>query len=109
MRRPCGKADARAARSFQGNRPSSTLLLEDLTPENIGRLLAFYEAKTVYEAFVWGINPFDQFGVELGKKLADGIRGQIAARNADGGYDFGDADPIKRFYLETLFAGKLDL
>ncbi len=103
-----GKAnEADPARSFEGNRPSSTILLEDLSPENVGRLLAFYEHRTVFEAFVWGINPFDQFGVELGKKLADGVRTEMAAKNKDAAHSFEKADPITRFYLESLFAGKI--
>jgi glucose-6-phosphate isomerase len=98
-----GKKDPNPAKSFSGNRPSSTLILNDLSPENIGRLLSFYEAKTVFEAFIWGINPFDQFGVELGKTLASDIRKQMALKNQDNEHGFYDADPITRFYLESLF------
>lgn len=99
-----GKDDADPAKYFPGNRPSSTILLNDLSPENIGRLLSFYEAKTVYEAFIWGINPFDQFGVELGKNLASGIRKKIAEKNTNPEYTFDDADPFTKFYLEKLFS-----
>ena len=95
------------ARRFPGNRPSSTLLLEDLSPRNVGRLLAFYEAQTVFEAFVWGINPFDQFGVELGKTMASGIRSAMAARNRDGGQSFRDQPPSVQVYLDALFRGRL--
>ena len=102
-----GKEDPDPARSFSGNRPSSTILLPDLNPENVGRLLAFYEARTVFEAFIWGSNPFDQFGVELGKTLADEIRRHMAARNQDSRHDFKGADPISRFYLERFYEGKL--
>jgi len=102
-----GKDDADKSKFFSGNRPSSTILLEDLSPENVGRLLAFYEAKTVFEAYVWGINPFDQFGVELGKKLASGIRKEMAAKNQDTDHRFDQSDAITKFYLETLFSGKL--
>ncbi|RPH50036.1 MAG: glucose-6-phosphate isomerase [Desulfobacteraceae bacterium] len=97
-----GKDDPDASKYFPGNRPSSTILLDDLAPENIGRLLSFYEAKTVYEAFIWGINPFDQYGVELGKKLASGIRSKMAEKNKNPDYSFEDADPITRFYLNKL-------
>jgi len=69
--------------------------------------LSFYEAKAVFEAFVWGTNPFDQFGVELGKVLATDIRQQIAQKDEQETIDFGNADPITRFYLKTLLAGKL--
>jgi len=101
-----GKQDTNPAKSFSGNRPSSTLILNDLSPENIGRLLSFYEAKTVFEAFVWGINPFDQFGVELGKTLATDIRKQMALKNQNNEHRFDGVDPITGFYLETLFSGK---
>jgi glucose-6-phosphate isomerase len=101
-----GKKDTHPAKSFSGNRPSSTLILNNLSPENIGRLLSFYEAKTVFEAFLWGINPFDQFGVELGKILATDIRKQMALKNQDNGHHFDDVEPITRFYLETLFSDK---
>ncbi|MDP2863774.1 MAG: glucose-6-phosphate isomerase [Desulfobacterales bacterium] len=104
-----GKDDTDGAKHFPGNRPSSTILLDDLSPENIGRLLSFYEAKTVYEAFIWGINPFDQFGVELGKKLASGIRSKMADKNKNPEYSFEDADPITGFYLETLYSGSKNL
>lgn len=100
-----GKEDADPAKSFSGNRPSSTILLNDISPENIGSLLAFYEAKTVFEAFIWGINPFDQFGVELGKTLATDIRKQMAIKNQSPDHSFDGIDPITRFYLETLFSG----
>jgi glucose-6-phosphate isomerase len=101
-----GKQGTNPAKSFSGNRPSSTLILNDLSPENIGRLLSFYEAKTVFEAFVWGINPFDQFGVELGKTLATDIRKQIALKNQNHEHRFDGVDPITGFYLETLFSSK---
>jgi glucose-6-phosphate isomerase len=100
-----GKDDTNGAKRFAGNRPSSTILLNDLSPENIGRLLSFYEAKTVYEAFIWCINPFDQFGVELGKSLASGVRKKMAEKNNNPEYFFEDADPITKFYLEKLFTG----
>lgn len=98
-----GMDDPDPARSFPGNRPSSTLLINDLSPENIGRLLAFYEAKTVLEAFVWGVNPFDQFGVELGKTMASAIRREMSAKNEHPDHTFDHLDPINRFYLNTLF------
>ncbi|MBW2589312.1 MAG: glucose-6-phosphate isomerase [Deltaproteobacteria bacterium] len=99
-----GKDSKDRARYFSGNRPSSTILLNDLSPENVGRLLAFYEAKTVFEAFIWGINPFDQFGVELGKTMASGIRNEIKMKNENENYNFDESDSISRFYLDTLFS-----
>jgi glucose-6-phosphate isomerase len=78
-------------------------VLEDLEPINIGRLLSFYEARTVYEGFIWGINSFDQFGVELGKTVADRLRTQIAKRNDSPDHQFEGIDPISKDYLEMLF------
>ena len=55
---------------FSGSRPSSTFLYRELTPRTLGRLIALYEHKVFVEAAIWDINPFDQWGVELGKELA---------------------------------------
>jgi glucose-6-phosphate isomerase len=97
-----GKDDPDAARHFTGNRPSSTIVLADLSPRNIGRLLSFYEARTVYEGFIWGVNSFDQFGVQLGKTVASDLRRRIADRNRDKTVQFTNLDPISRYYLEML-------
>ena len=102
-----GKDDDNKARYFTGNRPSATILINKLTPESIGMLLAFYEARTVYEGFILGLNPFDQFGVELGKVLASDIRDQIRRKNNDKTIDFNLLDPTTKFYLDTLFKGSL--
>jgi len=98
-----GKDDPNPAKCFSGNRPSSTIVLDDLSPRNIGRLLSFYEARTVFEAFIWGINPFDQFGVELGKVMAGDIRNAMAGKNKNPDYRFDNRDAIQKFYLEMLF------
>ena len=102
-----GREAADPARSFSGNRPSTTLVMEDLSPRNIGALLSFYEAKTVYEAFVWGINPFDQFGVELGKQTAASLRAAIAAGHTGQTRRQAALPPISRFYIEMLSKGKI--
>lgn len=60
-------------RTFEGNRPSNTLLAEQLTPEILGALIALYEHLVFTQGAIWGINPFDQWGVELGKVLASKI------------------------------------
>jgi len=69
--------------AFHGNRPSLSLLMKTLTPETLGALVALYEHRIFLEAAVWGINAFDQFGVELGKVLAkqllDGDHGDLDA------------------------------
>ena len=102
-----GKASDDPARAFTGNRPSSILVLENLEPESVGRLLAFYEARTIFEAFIWGINPFDQFGVELGKVTAGSLRREMEARNNDPDHAFTGLDPVNRHYLQMLFKGSL--
>lgn len=58
---------------FEGNRPSSTLFLDKLTPENLGKLVAMYEHSVFVQGVIWDINPYDQMGVELGKVLAKQI------------------------------------
>jgi len=103
-----GKDHENKAKLFTGNRPSSTILINDLSPESMGLLLAFYEARTVYEGFILGVNPFDQFGVELGKVLTSDIRDQIRKKNNDDKtVDFNSLDPATKFYLDTLFKGSL--
>ena len=60
-------------RTFNGNRPTNTLLLPELTPNTLGQLIALYEHKIFVQGAIWGINSFDQWGVELGKVLAKDI------------------------------------
>ena len=64
-------------KTFPGDRPSSMILLERLDPERLGALLALYEHKTFVEGVLWGINSFDQWGVELGKTLATRVLGEL--------------------------------
>ncbi len=66
-------------RVFEGNRPSSTLLLDALTPKSLGALIALYEHKVFVQSVIWDINAFDQWGVELGKSLAQ----QLISLNPD--------------------------
>lgn len=68
-----GKKDSNPNRQFPGNRVNVVLMAERLTPENMGALLALYEAKIVFQGFSWNINSFDQEGVQLGKVLATKI------------------------------------
>lgn len=67
---PQEKAALGLHRTFPGNRPSNTLLLDALTPRRLGTLIALYEHKVFTQAAIWNVNPFDQWGVELGKVLA---------------------------------------
>jgi glucose-6-phosphate isomerase len=57
-------------RSYAGNRPSTTLWMQAVTPHSLGALMALYEHKVFYQAAIWGIHAFDQWGVELGKTFA---------------------------------------
>ncbi len=66
----CGKADDNRNKDFQGGRPSSIIVGEQLTPEALGALLSHFENKVMFQGFVWNINSFDQEGVQLGKVLA---------------------------------------
>jgi len=78
-------------RNYAGNRPSATILLDRLDARTLGALLAFYEHRTFANAVLLGINPFDQFGVELGKAIA---------RDLAEGEGEGDLDPSTRALME---------
>ena len=69
-------------RLYPGNHASSTLMFDELTPENLGKLIALYEHKVFVQAVVWDINPFDQWGVELGKQIAKTTLSAIEKRQA---------------------------
>jgi glucose-6-phosphate isomerase len=89
------------AKSFPGNRPTTSIFAPALTPSVLGQLIALYEHITFVQGVVWGINSFDQFGVELGKKLALELAGAIegdAKKIAE--QDSSTANLIK-FYLEN--------
>lgn len=80
-----GRGNADEARAYPGDRPSATVLLDQLDPRTLGALIAFYEARTFVNGVLLGINSFDQFGVELGKEMA-----KAAGANLEegGGQDF---------------------
>ena len=71
-----------AARLFAGNRPSTFLLLDRLDPARFGALIALYEHKTFIEGVIWDINSFDQWGVELGKAMANAILSELQGGTA---------------------------
>ena len=98
-----GRSSDDPARNFDGNRPSTIITIDNLEPESVGMLLAFYEARTVLEGFILGVNPFDQFGVELGKVMAGEIRKEMAAKNQDPSYTFACISKTDNFYLDLLF------
>ena len=87
-----GRDNADGARAYPGDRPSTTILLGDLDPRTLGALIAFYEARVFANAALLGINPFDQFGVELGKDMARAA--------AEGG---GDLDASTRDLMARAF------
>ncbi len=66
-------------KTFPGNRPSNTILMDELTPATLGALLALYEHKTFVQGVLWDVNSFDQWGVELGKVLAKNIQSELTA------------------------------
>ncbi|HLW03273.1 MAG TPA: glucose-6-phosphate isomerase [Ktedonobacterales bacterium] len=75
-----GVADFQVAhRTFEGNRPTNTILAERLTPETLGKLVALYEHKVFTQGTIWNINSFDQWGVELGKVLAQRIIPELSS------------------------------
>ena len=88
-------------KEFPGNRPSNVLLLEQLTPRTTGQLLALYEHRTAVQGFIWGINSFDQWGVELGKVLAKQVRTQLAASRPKKGAKKAAPAPIAGFNPAT--------
>ena len=67
-------------RTFEGNRPSNTLLIDRLTPAALGKLVALYEHSVFTQGVIWNVDSFDQWGVELGKVLAKRIIGELDAR-----------------------------
>ncbi|HEX2139328.1 MAG TPA: glucose-6-phosphate isomerase, partial [Woeseiaceae bacterium] len=80
-----------------GNRPSNTILFRKLTPNVLGQLIALYEHKVFVEGVIWGIDSFDQWGVELGKKLATGLADAVEAPD-----EYEGSNPSTRGLLEKL-------
>lgn len=76
----CGKKDENNNKNFEGGRPSSIIIGDQLTPETLGALLAHFENKVMFQGFVWNVNSFDQEGVQLGKVLAK----KVLAHETDG-------------------------
>jgi glucose-6-phosphate isomerase len=92
-------------KSFPGNRPSTTIVYEQLDPRTLGKLLALYEHKVFVMGAIWGINSFDQWGVELGKQLAKRIRPALEHEGPDTAHDSstnGLIEFVKRSGLSSL-------
>jgi len=66
-------------RTFKGIRPTNTILAKELTPEMLGKIIALYEQKVFVQGTIWNINSFDQWGVELGKVLANRISPELTS------------------------------
>ncbi len=78
-----GEANENPYKNFEGNRPSTIMLLDEITPSALGSLLAYFEHLTFVEGYLWDINSFDQFGVELGKKTAAHILESLEHKKID--------------------------
>jgi glucose-6-phosphate isomerase len=76
-----------AHKQFQGNRPTNSILFEELTPRTLGRLVALYEHKIFVQGVIWNILSFDQWGVELGKQLAKRILPELDGADAVASHD----------------------
>lgn len=91
-----GQASDDPHRNYPGDRPSTLLLLDALTPHSLGMLLALYEHSVYVQSVLWGINAFDQFGVELGKQVANRLLPALCGETAD------IADPVTRALLDQI-------
>jgi glucose-6-phosphate isomerase len=90
-----------AARTFAGNHPTTSILATELTPHVLGQLIALYEHKVFTQGAIWNINSFDQWGVELGKKLATTIAAELEETDQDGsvgsGHDSSTRSLLRRY------------
>jgi glucose-6-phosphate isomerase len=90
-----------AHRSFAGNHPTNTILAPELSPRVLGELVATYEHKVFTQGVIWGINSFDQWGVELGKKLALRIVPELTAEAAPALAHDSSTNSLVRRYREA--------
>jgi glucose-6-phosphate isomerase len=84
-------------KTFPGNRPTNTILLQQLTPETLGKLIALYEHKIFVQGIIWNINSFDQWGVELGKVLAKKIQSELRNPSSTLSHDSSTNTLINKF------------
>ncbi|WP_460220638.1 glucose-6-phosphate isomerase [Psychroserpens sp. MEBiC05023] len=82
---------------FEGNKPTTTLLIDKLTPESLGKLIAMYEHKIFVQGIIWNIFSYDQFGVELGKQLANTILNELQDENVINNHDASTQNLIKHY------------
>ena len=91
-------------RQFNGNRPSSTLLYKKLDPKTLGKIIALYEHRVFVEGIIWGVDSFDQWGVELGKELATEMLSHVQNCNKDKNYTHKDMDSSSAGLLNAISA-----
>jgi glucose-6-phosphate isomerase len=85
-------------RVFEGNRPTTTILADALTPATLGALVALYEHSVFTQGVIWNVDSFDQWGVELGKALAQRIGGELqGAEPPSGGHDSSTTALMRRY------------
>ena len=89
-----------AARTFPGNRPTTSIMAPALTPSVLGQLIALYEHITFVEGAVWGIDSFDQWGVELGKQLAQQLRPAVSGDAAVAAEQDASTQSLIAYYQE---------
>jgi glucose-6-phosphate isomerase len=87
-------------KTFEGNRPTSTIMAESLTPAVLGKLVALYEHKVFVQGAIWGLNSFDQWGVELGKVLAKRIASELSSSTAPDLQHDSSTNALIRYYRE---------
>ena len=87
-------------KTFPGNRPSTTITLDELSPFALGHLIALYEHKVFVQGVIWNVNSFDQWGVQLGKVLASTILDEMETGEA------GDHDPSTSALMELVGTGE---
>ena len=76
-------ADLPEYKKYDGNQPSTTILMQELNPYSLGMLIALYEHKVFVQSVIWNINPFDQWGVEKGKEIANQILPVLSGKTND--------------------------
>ena len=84
---------------FEGNKPTTSLLIQKLTPESLGKLIAMYEHKIFVQGVIWNIFSYDQFGVELGKKLAKTILSELNLKTVSNNHD-ASTQNLTRYYIK---------
>lgn len=84
-------------KTFLGNRPTTSILAQKITPGTLGALIAYYEHMTFTEGAIWNINSFDQWGVELGKSLAKKIQSELDQAGESTGHDSSTSGLINAF------------